>query len=83
MAEQDKDLPLVVSEWSGNADEGDHPVFVQKMHEFFSRNGGTGPGEVLYEVQFNVGSHGDGQFLLVGDGTRMPESQAEYLSLQW
>jgi len=76
-------LPMVVSEWSGNADQGDHPVFIRRMNEFFAANGGTGAGQLLYEVQFNVGSHGDGQFLLVGDGTRMPESQAEYLSLQW
>jgi hypothetical protein len=77
-------LPLVVSEWSGNADEGDHPVFVQKMHEFFSRNGGTGPGEVLYEVQFNVDMNGANQkFLLVSPQTRMPESQKAYTSLRW
>ncbi|MBC3761550.1 glycosyl hydrolase [Quadrisphaera oryzae] len=77
-------LPLAVSEWSGNADEGDHPVFVQKMHEFFSRNGGTGPGEVLYEVQFNVDMQGaNGKFLLISPQTRMPESEKAYTSLRW
>ncbi|TXR56487.1 glycosyl hydrolase [Quadrisphaera setariae] len=77
-------LPLAVSEWSGNADEGDYPVFVQKMHEFFSRNGGTGPGEVLYEVQFNVDMQGaNGKFLLISPQTRMPESEKAYTSLRW
>ncbi|PWJ56147.1 Glycosyl hydrolase family 26 [Quadrisphaera granulorum] len=77
-------LPLAVSEWSGNADEGDYPVFVQKMHEFFSRHGGTGAGELLYEVQFNVDMDGSNRkFLLVTPKTRMPKSAKAYTSLRW
>ena len=79
-------LPLAVSEWSGNAEEGDMPVFVRRMHDFFARHGGTGAGQVLYEVQFNVimnGTDVPDQWLLVSPATRMPESQAMYTSLDW
>ncbi|MBC3761628.1 glycosyl hydrolase [Quadrisphaera oryzae] len=79
-------LPLAVSEWSGNAEEGDLPVFVRRMNEFFGRHGGTGAGQLLYEVQFNVVMQGEkvpDQWLLVGRGTRMPQSQAMYTSLTW
>ncbi|WP_146211024.1 glycosyl hydrolase [Quadrisphaera granulorum] len=75
-------LPLAVSEWSGNAEEGDMPVFVRRMHDFFTRHGGTGAGQVLYEIQFNVDMDG-GQWLLVSPKTRMPESAAMYTSLAW
>ncbi|MPQ97960.1 hypothetical protein GB931_08490 [Modestobacter sp. I12A-02628] len=71
--------PLVVSEWSGNADAGDSPAFIQGMYDFFSKHGGTGPGQLLYEVQYNVGND-DGRWLLYGD-TRMPESAALYREL--
>ncbi len=47
-------LPFAVSEWSGNADNGDGPGYIQGMHDFFSKNAGTGPGNLLYETQFNV-----------------------------
>ena len=71
-------LPMAVSEWSGVADQGDSPLFVQEMHDFFAENGGTGPGQLLYEILFDVDAEVyDGNFLLYGD-TRMPESAAAY-----
>jgi hypothetical protein len=71
-------LPLAVSEWSGVAEEGDSPVFIQSMHDFFAQHGGTGPGQLLYEILFDVDNDEyDGDFLLYGD-TRMPESAAAY-----
>ena len=72
-------LPLAVSEWSGNADNGDSPAFIQGMHDFFAANGGTGAGKLLYEVQFNVDI--DGKRWLLTDGTRMPQSAAKYREL--
>jgi hypothetical protein len=47
-------LPLAVSEWSNNADFGDSAVFMTGMFNFFKTNAGTGPGQILYDVQFNV-----------------------------
>ncbi|WP_337062345.1 malectin domain-containing carbohydrate-binding protein [Kineococcus sp. G2] len=72
-------LPLSVSEWSGNADNGDSPAFVQGMHDFFEAHGGTGAGKFLYEVQFNVDR--DGKRWLLSEGTRMPRSAAKYREL--
>ena len=72
-------LPLSISEWSGNADNGDSPAFIQGMHDFFEANGGTGAGKLLYEVQFNVDR--DNRRWLLTDGTRMPKSAAKYREL--
>ncbi len=73
-------LPLAISEWSGNADNGDSPVFIEGMYDFLSTHGGTGPGEVLYEILFNVSGYEE-KFLLYGDGVRMPESSETYRRL--
>jgi cell division septation protein DedD len=72
-------LPLAVSEWSGNADDGDSPAYVQGMHDFFKANAGTGAGQFLYEVQFNVNI--DNRRWLFNGGTRMPNSAAKYKEL--
>ncbi len=74
-------LPLALPEWSGNADNGDSPAFIEGMYSFFQEHGGTGPGQVLYEILFNVGHEGGSTFLLFGDEARMPESADTYRSL--
>lgn len=68
--------PLAVSEWSGNADNGDSTAFIQGMHDFFARNAGTGAGNLLYESLFNVDQ--DNQRWLLYATTRMPQSAAAY-----
>lgn len=73
-------LPLSVNEWSGNADEGDSPVFVENMHRFFATHAGSGAGELLYEVQFNVDRDG-GRWSLTPGRTRMPRSAQAYADL--
>ncbi|MGY2078786.1 glycoside hydrolase family 26 protein [Modestobacter sp. SYSU DS0657] len=70
-------LPLAVPEWSGVADEGDSPAFIRGMFEFFREHAGTRPGELLYEIQFNVDQN-DSRFQLYGAGSRMPESSEAY-----
>lgn len=72
-------LPLSISEWSGNADNGDSPAFIEGMYNFFKVNGGVGGGKLLYEVQFNVDIDGK-RWLLTGD-SRMPKSAAKYREL--
>ncbi len=72
-------LPFAVSEWSSNASFGDSPVYVTQLHEWFTRHAGTGPGRLLYEVQFNV-HHGDGRFSFL-PGDRQPRAAAAYASL--
>ncbi len=72
-------LPLAVSEWSGNADMGDSPVFIQSMHDFFAANAGTGAGKLLYESQFNDAIDG-GRWSLYPN-TKMAQSAARYREL--
>lgn len=72
-------LPLSVSEWSGNADNGDSVAFIRGMHQFFSDNAGGGAGQLLYEVQFNVDR--DGRRWMLHGPTRMPASAEAYRDL--
>jgi hypothetical protein len=70
-------LPLAVSEWSNNAEMGDSPVFMKAMRDFFAAHGGDGPGDVLYEILFNVEGY-DRKFYVYGDDVRMPEAAEAY-----
>ncbi|WNG35315.1 hypothetical protein F0U60_17925 [Archangium minus] len=72
-------LPLAISEWSGNADNGDSTVWIEQMHNFFKVNGGTGAGKVLYEILFNVDR--DNRRWILYPYTRMPNSAARYQQL--
>ncbi|WP_257459587.1 glycoside hydrolase family 26 protein [Archangium lipolyticum] len=74
-------LPLAISEWSGNADNGDSTVFIEQMHNFFKVNGGTGAGKFLYEILFNVDRDNRRWILYPGNLTRMPNSAARYQQL--
>jgi hypothetical protein len=73
-------LPFGVSEWSGNADNGDGAGYIEGMYSFFKENAGTGPGQVRYEIQFNCDID-DHRWLLNGSGSRMPNSAAKYREL--
>ncbi len=73
-------VPFCVPEWSSNADMGDSPAFIEGMHRFFTRHGGTGPGQMEYEVLFNVAEFDDGKFALHPD-TAMPEAAETYQEL--
>ncbi|MGY1740898.1 MULTISPECIES: glycosyl hydrolase [unclassified Blastococcus] len=72
-------LPLAVSEWSGNAGQGDNPAFMRNMHAYLTAHGGSGAGQILYEILFDVPGYG-GDFLLMGD-TRQPATAAAYRDL--
>lgn len=71
-------LPLAISEWSTNADMGDGDVFVQQFHDWVAAHAGTGAGQVPYEIQFNVGNYGTGQFQ-VYPVNRQPKAAAAYV----
>ncbi|SHF62455.1 glycosyl hydrolase [Geodermatophilus nigrescens] len=74
-------LPLAISEWSGNADFTDTAAFMQGMYDFFRTHAGTGAGDLLYEVLFNVDGY-DLKFWLFGNGTvRLAQSAAAYQRL--
>jgi Glycosyl hydrolase family 26 len=71
--------PFAVSEWSSNATFGDSPLFVTEMNRWFVSNAGTGPGRLLYEIQFNA-IHGDGRFQFF-PGNRQPAAASTYAQL--
>jgi len=72
-------LPLAISEWSNNADQGDSAAFMEGLHSFFVTNSGTGPGKLLYEVQFNVDQ--DATRWALFPATRAPQAAAAYRRL--
>ncbi len=47
-------LPLTISEWSSKADDGDADRYVEMFYEYLSANAGNEPGQILYEILFNV-----------------------------
>ncbi|SEP21344.1 glycosyl hydrolase [Trujillonella endophytica] len=73
-------LPLAISEWSGNAEQGGSEAFMEGMYDYLGEHAGTGPGEILYEVLFNVEGY-DGKFAVFGDDVRMPETAEAYRRL--
>jgi hypothetical protein len=70
-------LPLAVSEWANMSTTGDSPVFVTQMHDFFAAHAGTGPGELVYDIYFNVDQNA-GNFMIYGSKAKMPASAAQY-----
>lgn len=46
-------LPLALSEWSSNGSMGDSPLFMTNLFDWLKTNAGNGPGQILYEIQFN------------------------------
>ena len=72
-------LPLAISEWNTNAAMGDADGFVRLFRDWVAANAGTGPGQVPYEIAFNVVSFGSGQFALF-PSTSMPKAAASYVA---
>jgi len=77
--------PIIISEWSnqgqvrgtGEGGGGESPQFIRSWHAWLKANAGSGPGEVLADVQFNLWSD---QFeFFDGRTTRVqPETATEY-----
>jgi hypothetical protein len=57
-------LPLAVSEWSSNSSMGDAPVYMEQFRNWVAAHAGTGPGQVPYEIVFNVAAFAQGRFQL-------------------
>lgn len=86
---QAQGLPMSIAEWNNNASgeshaAGDAPVFFTAMYNYFKQHGGSGPGNILYEIIFNVGDSGQPQFWLPPNrSTSMPKAAETYRSLTW
>lgn len=80
-AEQ-KGLPLAICEWASTAVDkdgsggGDSPGYMEAFHAWLTAHGGTGPGQVEYEVLFNQWDN----FELWPD-TLQPQAAAKYRDL--
>ncbi|WP_336032876.1 hypothetical protein [Geodermatophilus sp. FMUSA9-8] len=72
-------LPFAVSEWGPNARFGDAPVFMEQMNQFFRENAGAGPGQLLYEILFNVPIDGNAFGLM--PSTNAPLAAERYREL--
>ncbi|MGQ7298048.1 hypothetical protein [Quadrisphaera sp. KR29] len=72
------DVPLAVPEWSGRAEMGDEPAYVEGMVDWFAEHAGDGPGQLTYEILFNA-PQDDGNFQLYTEDSRMPESARAYV----
>lgn len=77
--------PLAIPEWGLNwANDGtkgpqDNPFYIEKMNEFFRNNAGTGAGQVLYEIYYDIDDV-KAQLYPVASN---PNGSAKYKSLSW
>ncbi len=79
-------LPFAVPEWSGIAGSGDNPDYVEGMYNYFRTHAGTGPGKLLYEIQFNYQQADWNDWLFYaqpnsGFSTNMPRAAARYCQM--
>ncbi|MGY1715259.1 glycoside hydrolase family 26 protein [Geodermatophilus sp. SYSU D01106] len=72
-------LPFAVSEWGPHAAFGDGRAYVEQMYQWFRANAGTGPGQLLYEVLFNV--ERDGNAFAVFPTSNVPLAAEAYQRL--
>jgi hypothetical protein len=72
-------LPFAISEWGDNAGQGDAPEWYDAFHSWMAANAGSGPGKLLYEIQFNVTSFGPNTYS-VYPTTNQPLGAARYLA---
>lgn len=72
-----KGLPMAVPEWSTNAREGDGAAYIRLFSAWLKAHAGTGPGQVPYEILFNVSQFQDATFAVFPQ-TRMPQAAAAY-----
>lgn len=77
--------PMAISEWSSAANPagagggGDAPVFMEQLYAWISQNAGHGPGQLKYEVLFNIAGYNDSYKLY--PTTDQPLAAARYAQL--
>lgn len=83
-----KGVPILVSEWASagqpraasDGGGGDAPAFMSSFYGWLKANAGTGPGQVLGEVYFNVPGYA-ARFEIYGGQAVQPKAAAEYRRL--
>lgn len=84
-------VPFSVGEWSNcgiptsagsdcsGGGGGESPAYVEQMNRYFRTHAGTGAGDLLYEVQFNLWP----RFAFYGSDANQPQTSARYAALVW
>lgn len=77
--------PLALPEWGLDwADDGsdgpqDNPLFIEKMNGLFRANAGSGPGQILYEIYYNI----DDVKAQLHPVASNPDAASRYSALTW
>lgn len=77
--------PLAFPEWGlhrgdKNGASTDNPLYIELMHNFFRTNAGSGPGQVLYDIYFNIDSDAGAVIL---PNAPNPNAASKYTALSW
>lgn len=78
----DHGKPFALPEWGNRySASGDSVEFMDLVHEFSAANGGSGPGQLAYEIYFNVSLTPNDFAIFPVDRTLAPDASATYRRL--
>ncbi|WP_456592893.1 glycosyl hydrolase [Blastococcus sp. SYSU DS1024] len=70
-------LPLAIPEWASVPSQGDSAIYVEQFRQYLGAHAGAGPGQILYEILFNVLRANGDDYRFYG-GAGMPASSGAY-----
>jgi hypothetical protein len=76
--------PLAFPEWGANNTKGqtkDNPAYITAMNTFMATNGGSGPGQFIYDVYFNEDE--SGYRIGLWPTADVPQMANTYKALKW
>ncbi len=59
----------------------DNPFYIRKMNGFFRDHAGSGPGQVLYEIYYDIDTYAGSS--IWPNGGKNPKGAEVYKSLRW
>lgn len=80
--------PISIPEWAncsanGGGGGGDSANYIQNMYNWMSAHAGSGPGQVIYDVYFNVEHGYNCNFGVYPSDQGAPQTAAKYKTLNW
>lgn len=80
-------VPIAINEWGNRGDVrtaangggGESPQYIRSIHGWFAANAGTGPGQMIYEIYFNLWPENYQLYPLAN--TVQPQTAAEYANV--
>ncbi len=76
--------PLAFPEWGANNTQGqtkDNPAYITAMNTFMATNGGSGPGQFIYDIYFNEDE--SGYRIGLWPTADVPQMANTYKALKW